>query len=188
MSTLETAANLVNALAIVLAGRNSIHTWWTGIIGCLLFGWLFFEAKLYADVTLQLFFIGTGIAGWRMWLRGAGGSPLAIGRTPTPRLAAMVAFAAAFALGYAWLLHRFTDAYSPLVDSLVLASSVLGQLLLMSRRVETWPCWLFANTLSVPLFWSRGLHLTSALYALFWVNALISLRHWHRLMNAPATA
>jgi nicotinamide mononucleotide transporter len=36
----------------------------------------------------------------------------------------------------------------------------------------------------VPLFASRGLLLTAALYAAFGVNALVSLVHWRRLMNA----
>ena len=31
---LELAANAFTAAAIVLAGRNSVHTWWTGIVGC----------------------------------------------------------------------------------------------------------------------------------------------------------
>jgi hypothetical protein len=34
--TLEILANLMVTLSIVLAGRNSIHTWWTGIVGCAL--------------------------------------------------------------------------------------------------------------------------------------------------------
>ena len=58
---LEITANIVNLVAIALATRNSIHTWWTGIFGCVLFGWLFFNSQLYADVTLQLFFIITSI-------------------------------------------------------------------------------------------------------------------------------
>jgi nicotinamide mononucleotide transporter len=188
MSPLETLANAVNALSIVLAGRNSVHTWWTGILGCALFAWVFFDARLYADTTLQVFFIGTSVAGFRIWLARAGGRPLPIRRTPPKLLLALLASAVALALGYGWLLHHFTDAYSPFVDSLVLASSVLAQLLLMARRFETWPCWLFANTLSVPLFWSRGLLLTSVLYALFWLNALVSLFYWRRLMQAaPVT-
>jgi hypothetical protein len=52
MSPLETLANTVNALSIVLAGRNSVHTWWTGILGCAFFASVFFDARLYADMTL----------------------------------------------------------------------------------------------------------------------------------------
>lgn len=66
----------------------------------------------------------------------------------------------------------------------MLAFSVLGQLLLMKRRLESWWCWLVVNTLAIPLYLSRGLYLTGVLYAGFWVNALISLRHWTRLADA----
>ncbi len=54
---LEIAANVTTAAAIFLAGRNNIHTWWIGIIGCVLFGALFYQWNLYADVALQGFFI-----------------------------------------------------------------------------------------------------------------------------------
>jgi len=186
MSRLEVLANAVNALSILLAGRNSAHTWWTGILGCALFGLLFFQARLYADATLQAFFIATSLAGWWAWLRGAAGTALPIRRTPAAQLAAMTAAAIAIALLYGWVLHRFTDAWQPFVDSLVLTGSALAQFLLMARRIETWPAWLAVNTLSVPLFWARGLHLTSALYAAFWLNAIVSLVHWRRLMQARA--
>jgi nicotinamide mononucleotide transporter len=186
MSPLEVAANAVNALSILLAGRNSAHTWWTGILGCALFACVFWRANLYADVTLQAFFIATSIAGWWAWLRGASGAALPIRRTSPALLAAMAAAALLVALAYGWGLARFTDAWQPFVDSLVLTGSVLAQLLLMARRFETWPCWLVVNSLSVPLFWARGLHLTAALYAAFWLNALVSMIHWRRLMRAGA--
>jgi nicotinamide mononucleotide transporter len=188
VTRLELCANAVNAVSIVLAGRNSVHTWWTGIAGSLLFAALFFGARLYADVTLQGFFVVTSIVGWLAWRAGEHGPELPIRSSRAADLAWRAALAAACAVGYGWLLHRFTDAYSPFVDSLVLGSSVLAQLLLMARRLETWAFWLFANTLSVPLFWSRGLQLTSLLYALFWLNALVSLVHWRRLMTRAEAA
>ncbi len=98
----------------------------------------------------------------------------------------MSAAAILVALAYGWVLARFTDAWQPFADSLVLTGSVLAQLLLMARRVETWPCWLAVNTVSVPLFCARGLHLTSALYAFFWINAAVSWFHWQRLMRGAA--
>lgn len=183
MSPLEICANSVNGLSVLLAGRNSVHTWWTGIAGCLLFGALFYGQKLYADATLQMFFIATSVAGWRAWLRGEGGRQRPIRRTGTGLLASFTAAAVLVALGYGWLLHRFTDAWSPFWDSAVLAFSVLSQLLLMSRRIENWFGWFIVNSISVPLFWTRGLHLTSLIYAAFWVNAIVSGLHWRALMK-----
>lgn len=39
--------------------------------------------------------------------------------------------------------------------------------MLMRRKLETWLFWLLVNTISVPLFASRGLYLTAGLYAVY---------------------
>jgi nicotinamide mononucleotide transporter len=177
----ELAANALNATSIALAGRDSVHTWWTGILASLAFAWVFYTRQLYADVTLQCFFVATSAAGWWNWVRGNSGAPLPVRHVPASALAVLLPAAALVAVGYGWLLRRYTDAYAPFLDSLVLAFSVLGQFLLMGRRVESWWCWLLVNSIAVPVYASRGLHLTAGLYAAFWVNAVIALRHWGRL-------
>jgi len=179
----EIAANALNASSILLAGCNSVHTWWTGIMGCLLFGAVFFSAKLYADVTLQMFFVATSVIGWWVWLHGRRGEELPVRRTQPKAIAGLLVTGAAAAAGYGWLLHRFTAAYAPFLDSVVLAFSVLGQFLLMGRRYESWWCWLFVNTIAVPLYFSRGLQVTAVLYAAFWVNAIVALVRWRRFLD-----
>ncbi|WP_165667087.1 nicotinamide riboside transporter PnuC [Metapseudomonas otitidis] len=185
-STLELVADLVNLIAVLLAARNSVHTWSIGILGCVLFGWLFFESQLYADVTLQGFFIITSALGWWAWLHGNAGTQLPVSRTAPASLLRMAALAVVVALAYGALLHHFTDAYAPLVDSLVLTFSVLAQLLLMRRRLENWYAWLLVNTLAVPLFASRELYLTAGLYTLFWCNAWYGLYRWRRELRQAA--
>lgn len=184
MTPLEIAANAIMAVSIVLAGRNNVHSWWLGIIGCALFAVLFYDVRLYADVALQVFFILTCITGWVQWLRGAGGKPLPITSASVRSLLAMAAAGIAATVAYGLMLRQFTDAYAPFIDSAVLAFSVIAQFLLMARRIETWPVWLLVNTISVPLYASRGLHLTAALYAAYWVNAVVSWWWWRRQMRA----
>lgn len=177
----EIAANAFNAASILFAGRNSVHTWWTGIVGCALFVYVFFIARLYADVTLQIFFIVACVAGWWRWVGRSTRPALPVRHAGKTEFLLLAVLAIAAAGGYGWLLHRFTDAYAPFLDSIVLAFSVLGQFLLIDRRVESWWCWLIVNTVAVPLLASRGLYLTSILYVGFWINAVVSLVHWRRL-------
>ncbi|HSX89971.1 MAG TPA: nicotinamide riboside transporter PnuC [Pseudomonas sp.] len=177
---LEILANCFYLVAVLLAARNSVHTWSVGLIGCGLFGWLFFEVQLYADLTLQVFYIVTSLIGWWGWLYGKSGAALPIARTSWPGLLGALLLAVLVALGYGALLHRFTDAYAPFLDSLVLTFSVLAQLLLMRRKLENWYCWLLVNSLAVPLFVSRELYLTGFVYALFWCNAWYGLYRWRR--------
>ncbi|WP_211841804.1 nicotinamide riboside transporter PnuC [Massilia eburnea] len=183
---LEIAANAIMAVSIFLAGRNNIHSWWTGIAGCSLFAVLFYGSQLYADVALQLLFIATCIIGWRQWLRGDHGHSLHI-RTTRPATLLKMALAGVFATaGYGLMLKHYTNAYAPFIDSAVLMFSVIAQVLLMGRRIENWPVWLLVNTVSVPLYASRGLYLTAALYAAYWINAIVAWRHWRRQREAGA--
>src|SRR5688572_10282772 len=146
---------------------NSWHTWWTGIIGCLMFAWLFLQANLYADVTLQVFFIVTSLYGWWHWLRGRQGEPAPIARSTIAECLTWATAAIAGAIGYGALLHAFTEAYAPFADSLVLTFSILAQFLLMRRRIESWWFWLAVNAIAVPLYFSRGLQLTALFYAAY---------------------
>lgn len=179
-SALEIAANAVMAVSIVLAGRNNIHSWWLGIIGCSLFSVLFYRNQLYADAVLQLFFIVTCIIGWRQWLRGDHGHALHIRTTRPATLLKMALAGVAATAAYGLMLKHYTDAFAPYVDSAVLMFSVMAQILLMGRRIENWLVWLLVNTISVPLYASRGLYLTAALYVGYWINAIVAWRHWRR--------
>lgn len=185
MNLVEIAANGFNAASIFLAGRNSIHMWWTTLVGCVLFAAVFYTARLYADVTLQGFFIATALIGWWRWLHGHRGAALPVRYSRASLVVPSGLAAVAVALAYGWLLRRVTDAYAPFLDSTILAFSVLGQLLLIDRRVENWWCWLLVNTIAVPLYASRGLYVTALLYTGFWVNAVVALGRWRRLAARP---
>ena len=184
---LEVAANAVTTLSIYLAVRNSIHTWWTGIVGALLFLILFYFNQLYADSTLQLFFVTTSLMGWWQWKHFAGKKiDRPISNTTIPIAVLAIGIAASVAIGYGWLLKNFTNDFMPYVDATVLAGSVIGQVLLMNRKVESWPVWIMVNSLSIGLYYTRGMHITALLYAAYWVNAWYGWHRWKNVEMVPA--
>lgn len=178
-SYLELFAIIFTTASIWLAARNNILTWSTGIIGSLLFGVLFYQSKLYADVTLPVFFIVTSISGWLAW--STRNNELLPITSITPKEAIKYGTIAILATAsYGSLLHFFTDAYAPFIDSAVLALSVLGQFLLINRKLQAWIVWLLVNTLSVPLYFSRGLDMTALLYVVYWFNAIYGYYSWNK--------
>jgi nicotinamide mononucleotide transporter len=149
LSTLEISANAVITISIWLAARNHVYTWPTGIVGCALFSVVFLRNQLYADATLQLFFIATCVIGWWQWFHPT--SPTLSGERPITRsmprtIVWMVIAGIAVTACYGGLLHRFTNAFMPYMDAAVLALSVIAQCLQMQRKLETWPFWLGVNT------------------------------------------
>lgn len=176
MSNIEIFANLFTVICIVLAGRNNVNTWWTGIVGTTAFGVLFYQNQLYADVTLQAFFVLTGILGWMAW--SSKKEPLPIVFESTRNMLYFAVIAVCIASLYGFMLHFYTDAYAPFIDSLVLTFSVFGQVTLMYRKVQSWYIWTFVNILSVPLYFSRELYLTAGLYSFFLIHAIYVSYTW----------
>jgi nicotinamide mononucleotide transporter len=189
MSPLEIVSNVFNLLGVVLATRNRVESWPVGIVGNVLYGILFYETRLYADVTLQAFYVITAIYGWWHWTRGGESRAEALVTRARPaRLALYAALALAVTLGYGLLLREYTNAAAPFWDSLILAFSVLAQLLLMMRVFENWHAWVVVNVVAVPLYASKDLKLTSFVYFLFLINAFIGLRLWRRILRDQAAA
>lgn len=182
VSPLEWWANGITALSVFLAASGHIMTWPIGIIGSVLFGALFFQARLYADLTLQFFFVGTSLLGWMQWHRTGGPNQAGTEHPLAARnLVVMSLMAMAVALLYGTLLKYWTNAFAPFWDSAVLMGSVVAQILLMRGHHQTWFAWLLVNTLSVPLYLQRELPITAVLYALFWCNAWWGWWRWRRL-------
>ncbi len=186
MSWLEAAANLVNLFSIFLAARNHILTWITGIIGCLLFSVLFFESRLYAEVTLQVFFIASSIFGWSRWRPDASGQVRAVSRVSLCSLWVYLIAGCLGATAYGSLLKVLTNASYPFVDSAVLAFSVIAQLLLMNRKMENWYFWILVNLISIPLYVSKNLYLTAGVYSIFLINAVFGVASWQRSLKSEA--
>jgi len=181
MTPLELFSNVFNLLSVFFAARNSVLTWGTGIVGGVLFAVLFFQQRLYADVCLQIFFIVTSIFGWYMWIRGGNArTELPITRVRRRRFAILALLASLLALITAYAFMSWTNASYPIIDSHILTFSILGQLLLMRRKVDNWLCWILVDTLAVPLYFVKGLTLTAVIYAAFLVNAFVGYFLWRK--------
>lgn len=185
MNPLEIFANLFNLISVFLANRNVIHTWWIGIIGGILYGVMFYEVKLYADVILQIFFILTNLYGWWAWLYGgASKKELPITRVSFKQLILFAVLATVLTVGHGFLLHNLTDASFPFVDSIILVVSIIAQFLLMQRKLESWLFWILVDAVAVPLYAAKDLYLTSAIYFIFLLNAVWGLINWWKIWRS----
>lgn len=180
---LEALANFFTVLSIWLAGRNSIQTWWTGILAAILFGILFYQIPLYADTQLQLFFVVTSFIGCYNW-RTVNGAVTPITKSSKTDLAKYSLLSITTIIVYGFILHYYTNDFKPWADVSILVGSVFATFLLMARKIENWVVWIVVNTISVPTYWVAGLYLTSILYAVFFVHAFYGWYNWHREMTS----
>jgi nicotinamide mononucleotide transporter len=183
---MEASAALLGIIKVILIIRRSVWNYPFGLAMVVLYGFVFFEAKLYSDTLLQIYFFVVQLYGWWNWLHGLGGDGrIEVGvMTNRGRLIAMASIIAASLLA-GWLMTTVTDAAAPFWHATVAGFSVVAQFLLSRRKLESWMLWIIADVVAVALFASRGLYVTGALHLLFLALAVAGLVQWWRAREAP---
>jgi nicotinamide mononucleotide transporter len=154
-----------------------------------LYALVFYEAKLYADMGLQVIYAGLSIYGWYEWLYGGEGrTELQVTRT-TPQLGAILAgIAVVGSLALGTLLRHATDAALPFMDSFLSSTSLVAQWMMTKKKLENWLVWIAVDVLYVGMFIFKGLYLTAGLYAVFLVLAVKGWLDWRRSMTQERLA
>jgi nicotinamide mononucleotide transporter len=164
--------------------KQNIWSWPIGIANSAFFLALFFSARLFADMGLQVIYIVLGFLGWYWWLRGGEDrTTLRVSHATPVTLLALGLLGAVATAGLTVFLRSIGDA-APFLDALTTVLSLVAQYMLTRKLIENWYVWIAADIIYIGLYSSRGLYLTAALYALFLALCVMGLRGWRGALPA----
>ncbi len=188
MSLTDALGFATGAACVWLAVKQNVWNWPLGIANNVLYIVIFFQARLFADMSLQIPFALLGAYGWYAWLQRRGAEPaLHVARLPVARwlpLAAAVALATA---GLSVFLARINDA-APFLDALTTTLSLAAMYLMTRKYLENWWVWIGVDAISVGLYLWKALPLTALLYALYLAICVVGVRDWTRSLRAEHAA
>jgi nicotinamide mononucleotide transporter len=182
MNPLEYAAALLGLINVALVVRRTVWNYPFGIAMVALYFFVFYEARLYSDALLQIFFLVVQLYGWRNWLqaKNASGGDIPVRYLGARARLAWLAGLTAVSLVWGLAMDRYTDAAAPVVDAFVAGFSIGAQILMARRFVENWVLWIAVDLVAIGLYWSRDLQVTSGLYFIFLLLAITGLLEWAR--------
>jgi nicotinamide mononucleotide transporter len=176
-------------VAVWLTVRENVWCWPTGLVNVGLYVLVFAEAKLYADMGLQVVYVGLCLYGWYAWLHGGKDhGALHVTRAPAKTLALLAAAAVAFALALGTLLGRLTDAALPYWDSSTASFSLAAQWLQTRKWIENWAVWIAVDAVYVGMYVVKGLYPTAGLYAVFLALAVAGHLAWRKSLRTEEPA
>jgi nicotinamide mononucleotide transporter len=179
MSPIELAAVLLGLANVGLLVRRSIWNYPFGLAMVSLYAAIFWQARLYSEAGLQVFFFVVQIYGWVLWARHGGQQgPVGVSWMNGRERAGWGAVTAALSLSLGWFMHRFTNAAMPFADSAIAGASIAAQFLLSFRRIENWVLWIVIDAASIALYINRDLLLTAGLYVVLLGLSVLGLREW----------
>ena len=177
----EILAVVFGIVSVYLSTREHIWSWPTALVNVSLYFVVFFEAKLYADMGLQVVYFALSLYGWYEWLYGGENrTELHVSRTTRTLGVRLVLVGVASAALLGTLLARFTDAALPYLDSATTSTSLVAQWMMTRKILENWAVWAIVDVVYVGMFIYKRLYLTAGLYTVFFVLAVMGFIQWKR--------
>ncbi|SFI30836.1 nicotinamide mononucleotide transporter [Paenibacillus sp. UNC496MF] len=184
-SALEIAATTTGLLSVWLTARENIWAWPVGLANVACFFYMFEDAKLYADMTLQVFFFALSLYGWAAWLTGRGAAKVRPTRSLAPKRAALLGvLLVAVTLLWGFVLKAYTDASIPYADALIATLSLIALYLFSSKVLQNWLCWIAVDVLSIGMYAYKALYALAFLYVVFLAIAVAGHLSWKRAYDA----
>lgn len=181
MSTLEIIAVIVNVIGVWLTARRIRWCWPVSVVAVLLYAWIFYDAKLYSDMLLQVLFAFLQGYGWWRWSTGGlDHGKVHVGQLALGEAAIGLIVGALGALLLGSLMATFTDAAVPWLDASLTAFSLVASVWAARKYVASWWLWIVLDVVYVGMYLFKDLHLTAGLYAGFILLALYGWREWRR--------
>jgi nicotinamide mononucleotide transporter len=184
----EIVAALLAAAYLVFAIKQWRSCWAAAFVSSCLYVWVLFETHLYMESLLQAFYAAMAVYGYLQWTRGRAGGALRVTRWPWSRSLMALAGAVGLSLITSFFLRRFTPAAWPFLDSLVTWTRVVATFLVARKVYENWHWWLIIDSVSLCLYYSRGLYLTMLLFGAYLAMIVVGMRAWRRSVQPSLDA
>ncbi len=184
MDYLEIIGVIVGFAYLYLEYKASIYLWIASIIMPAIYLVVFYDAGLYADTAINIYYLVIAIYGFFAWKYGSSKSrELPITHITARQGIAMVILYAVMQVAVWLALKHFTDSDVAWFNALTSALSIVGMWMLARKYVEQWLVWIVVDILSAALYGYKGLYLTAILYVAYAVIAIFGYRKWIQLME-----
>lgn len=181
MSPVEVIGVISGIVGVWLAAKQNIWTWPVSIVSVTAYVFVFYDARLYADMGLSVFYIISSVYGWYEWLYGGKGhTERKVSRVGKREFWVMVALVAAFTGSLGYFLDNYTDADLSYTDSGTTAVSLMAYWMMAKKRLENWLVWLAVDVVYVGVYTYKELYLTAFLYFIFLILATMGYFDWKR--------
>ena len=183
-SWIEPAAVILAIAYLLLAIKQNISCWFAAFFSSLLYFFIMYSAGLYMEAWLQIFYCVMAAYGWSQWRISITDDSKFLVRTWTRtqhiKVISLIFFLA-FISGLA--LEKLTNAVLPFIDSLTTWGAIVATYMVAKKLLENWIYWFVIDSISVFLFYSRGLFLTSMLFLFYLIIIYFGYKSWTQIRD-----
>ncbi len=191
---IEIIGTLIGLIYLWQEYHASINLWITSIIMPAIYLFIYYDAGLYADFGINIYYLLIAVYGWVSWKYGfklfkntneaIEEKELAISHIPAKKGIWLSLLFCLIWILIAWILITFTDSNVPCSDAFTTALSIVGMYMLARKYIEQWMVWIIVDIVCVGLYIYKELYFTSALYAVYAIIAIFGYHKWKTMIPA----
>ncbi len=180
---IELIAASLGLVAIYLQIKQKVWYWPVSMVLVSLYIFVYIKAKLYADMSLQVYYLVISFYGWYHWMSGNREDPgkkLPVNFV-SKKLAVYLSIASiVFFIGISEILIHLTDSDLPYWDAFTTALSFIATWMLARKIIENWLVWIVVDAVSVGIYIYKELYPTVVLFAVLTILAIVGYMAWKK--------
>lgn len=171
--------------SVILAKKENIWVYPTGLIATVLTTYLLYQAKYFGDMTMNAYYSLMSLYGWYRWSAKTNKPEVKITRTNTrEKLIGLGLFGLTMAITY--MVYKFFDYKLEIPNYIDIFTSGLfftAMWYMALKKIENWTLWIIGDCIVVPLFAYRGLGMLSLQYLIFTILAVYAYLEWKKIIQ-----
>ncbi len=183
-SIIESTAVFFSVLYVILAIKENVWCWGAAAISVILYIYICYSAQLYPETGLQFFYLLMAFYGYYQWNKNDNSLKIQQWTITKHLFILLLGALLTFLMGFYFSIY--TNAAMPLVDSFTTVFSVFATYMVTKKVLGNWLYWIVIDAVSVYLYFSRDLHLTSLLFIVYTLIAIFGYFSWLKRNNELA--
>ena len=183
---LELFAVIMNITSVVYAKRNNILVYPTGLIGTGIFVYILLNFSLLGDTIINAYFFSMSIYGWYFWSRKKDEVFINQVSTINRNEIKYLFILAISSLIFIYFVYDYFDKWNnwtAYVDNITTAIFFVAMWLMARRKIESWIFWIIGDLITVPLYFYKGLTISSIQYIIFLILAVLGYISWKKILD-----
>lgn len=172
---------------VICTGKGKLSAYTFGLINCVLYAIIAYEAKLYGETMLNvLYYVPMQFVGFYVWSQNMNKETHEVKKIHMSNNARCLTFISMIVLtiGYGFILKLMGDAM-PFVDSFTTVSSVIAMIVSIKMYAEQWWIWIAVNVFSVYMWFCNFMVgsdniATLLMWIIYLGNSIIMCIKWEK--------
>jgi nicotinamide mononucleotide transporter len=180
----EYIAVFTGIASVWFSKNENILVYPVGLVSVIIYTYLSFKFHLIGEASVNLYYTIMSIYGWWLWTRkDKKHHPLlqisfASKKEWGMQILFFVSLYLVIYFSLIYLKEAFASGAIPWADGFASAAAFTGMWLMARKKVESWYWWIITNIASIPLYFVKGLVVTSVYYLVLLVLAFFGLKEW----------